>query len=231
MKKISSSIVLLILSISLWGRPKPSASPAPNPIAITMIIKAATKKVIKAIDLMIQRLQNKTIWLQNAQKLLENTMSKLHLTAISQWTLKHQQLYQKYYQELLQVKTYITYYHRIKEMVAMQTDMVKAYQKAWTLLHQDQHFTPDELQTMAQVYSGMLEQSANYLDQIYQVIKTFMTSMSDAQRIAIINKAADSLEQLYQDLKQYNRDNMLMSIHRAHSQEEITQIKQYYGLP
>ena len=52
-------------------------------IPISEIIKAAVKKVIKAVDLKIQRLQNKTIWLQNAQKVLENKMSKLKLTEIS----------------------------------------------------------------------------------------------------------------------------------------------------
>jgi hypothetical protein len=35
---------------------------------ILEIIKAGIVKVIKAVDLKIQRLQTKTIWLQNAQK-------------------------------------------------------------------------------------------------------------------------------------------------------------------
>ena len=48
-------------------------------IDIATIIKAAVKKVIKAVDLQIQRFQNKTIWLQNVQKSLENAMSKTKL--------------------------------------------------------------------------------------------------------------------------------------------------------
>ena len=44
---------------------------------IFSIIKAGVKKAIVAIDLKIQRLQNKTIWLQNAEKILENKMSEL----------------------------------------------------------------------------------------------------------------------------------------------------------
>ncbi len=34
-------------------------------IAVVEVIKAGVKKVIKAVDLKIQRLQNETIWLQN----------------------------------------------------------------------------------------------------------------------------------------------------------------------
>ena len=37
---------------------------------ITLIIKEGITKVIVAVDLKIQRLQNETIWLQNAQKTL-----------------------------------------------------------------------------------------------------------------------------------------------------------------
>ncbi len=60
---------------------------------ITLIIKEGIVKVIKAVDLKIQRLQNKTIWLQNAQKTLENSMSKLKLDEISGWVEKQRTLY------------------------------------------------------------------------------------------------------------------------------------------
>ena len=67
--------------------------------AIAEIIKAGIKKVIKAVDLKIQRLQNKTIWLQNAQKTLENALSKLKLDEIANWTEKQKEQYRKYYEE------------------------------------------------------------------------------------------------------------------------------------
>ena len=70
----------------------------------------AIKKVIKAVDLQIQRLQNKTIWLQNAQKTLENKMAKLKLEEISDWVEKQRKLYDDYFQELWKVKSALTYY-------------------------------------------------------------------------------------------------------------------------
>jgi hypothetical protein len=61
-------IIVFLTTICLTATPTQEAKAA---IAIAKIIKEAVKKVIKAVDLMIQRLQNKTIWLQNAQKVLE----------------------------------------------------------------------------------------------------------------------------------------------------------------
>ena len=89
-------------------------------IPILEIVKAVTKKVIKAIDLRIQKLQNKTIWLQNAQKKIENILSKLKLDEISDWTQKQKDLYKNYYEELAKVKSIITYYQRIKDITEKQ---------------------------------------------------------------------------------------------------------------
>lgn len=93
-------------------------------------ITGLVNRVIKAIDLKVQRLQNKTIALQNAQKVVENAMSKLHLQEITGWVQKQKDLYSGYYQELWQVKTAITYYHRVKEIIGQQTQLVAAYQRA-----------------------------------------------------------------------------------------------------
>src|SRR5437868_1368939 len=89
-------------------------------IAIAEVIKAAITKVIKAIDLQIQRLQNQTIWLQNAQKTLENTLSKTKLGEISDWTQQQKDLFGKYYKELQEIKSAIALYERIREMTEKQ---------------------------------------------------------------------------------------------------------------
>src|SRR5699024_8324978 len=64
-----------------------------------IVVKEALKKVIKAIDLRVQKLQNKTIALQNAQKQIENTLSKTKLKEISGWAKKQKKLYKNYYEE------------------------------------------------------------------------------------------------------------------------------------
>ena len=50
-------------------------------------------------------MQNKTIWLQNAQKVIENQLSKTKLTEISGWTEQQRTLYSDYYAELGKIKS------------------------------------------------------------------------------------------------------------------------------
>src|SRR5688500_16112850 len=87
---------------------------------VAQAIAEGIKKVIRAIDLKIQRWQNETIWLQNAQKTIENAMSKLRLDEISDWVERQRKLYDDYFEELWKVKTVITYYHRVKDIIDKQ---------------------------------------------------------------------------------------------------------------
>lgn len=199
-------------------------------IAVLEVIKAGVKKVIKAVDLKVQRLQNQTIWLQNAQKVLENQLSKLKLGEIADWTERQKDLYSKYYEELWQIKSAITYYKRIKDLTSRQVDIMDEYKWAWGLFKKDKHFSPEELEYMAKVYSGILEESVKNVDQLLMVVSSFKTQMSDAARLELIAAAADQMEQNYADLKKFNSGNIQQSIGRAKSLDEVATLKEIYGI-
>ena len=219
--------MICLLLLSTPGRPAEKTAALP----ILEIVKAVTKKVIKAIDLRIQKLQNKTIWLQNAQKKIENVLSKLKLDEISEWTKKQKDLYKGYYEELSKVKSLITYYERIKEITKKQTRLVSEYERAWNLFKQDKHFKENEIQYMERVYSGILEESLKNIDQIFIVLDSFATQMSDLKRLEIINEAADQIDANYDDLTLFNQQNVMLSLQRAKSEAEVNQVKQFYGIP
>jgi len=195
------------------------------------IIRKAVIKVIKAVDLAIQRQQNKVIWLQNAQKTLENTMSKLKLDEITKWTEKQRKLYDEYFKELQKVKSLITYYKRIREITDKQYRLVEQYRRVWGIIQQDGHFTPAEITYMGQVYTGILEESTKNIDQIASIITAFKTSMTDGKRIEIVNAAAERVDRNYSDLLKFNNQNMMLSLQRARSLHDAKVIKQLYGIP
>ncbi|EHQ27014.1 hypothetical protein Mucpa_2905 [Mucilaginibacter paludis DSM 18603] len=199
-------------------------------IPIVDIIKAGVKKVIKAIDLKIQRLQNETIWLQQTQKTVENVMAQTKLKEITGWVEQQRDLYKDYYDELSKVKSVIFYFKRIKTLTEMQIRLVQEYKTAWSLLRQDKHFTPQELAYMGTVYDGILHETEQNIDQIMLVINALSTQMSDAKRMEIINVAADRIEVNYSDLVQFNQQCMGLSVQRSKTREEAEQVKIIYGL-
>ena len=224
MKKILI-IVGIVLSISIAPVQHTNAQ-----IPILEIIKAGVKKVIKAVDLKIQRLQNKTIWLQNAQKTLENKMSKLKLTEISDWSKKQKELYTKYFDELWKVKNAISSYQAVRDIIKKQVQLVQEYSKAFNLSKQDKNFTADELNYMQKVYTGILNESIKNIDQIQLVINAFATQMTDAKRLEIIHAAGNNIEQNITDLRQFNQQNIIISLQRSKEKNDIDVVKKLYGL-
>lgn len=199
-------------------------------IPILEIIKAGIKKVIQAVDLKIQRLQNKTIWLQNAQKTLENKMSFLKLTQISNWSIKQKELYSKYFDELWKVKNAINSYQATKDIIKKQVQLVQEYSKAFNISKQDKNFTASELSYMQKVYTGILDESIKNIDQIQLVITALATQMTDANRMEIIHTAGTNIEQNITDLRQFNQQNIIISLQRSKEKNDIDVVKKIYGL-
>lgn len=199
-------------------------------IVVSQVLKETVGRVIRAIDLEVQRMQNKTIWLQDAQKTLENQLSKLKLSEISDWSSKQKDLFSQYYTKLWNIKTAVAYYSRISDLTQKQVALVSSYNQAWNLLKNDKHFTADELAYMSQVYSGIIQASVNDLDQILVVIHANKTQMPDARRLELVNQAADRMDSNYNDLEQFNTQNQLLSLQRAQAENEVLTLKKYYGI-
>jgi hypothetical protein len=226
MKKLKQLLIYLFVTIALLV----PAKPANAQFVIGEVIKLTVTKVIKAIDRKVQRMQNKTIWLQNAQKVIENQMSKTRLTEISGWTEQQKQLYSNYYTELGNIKATISKYQRIKDITLKQAALVSEYKKAWSLFRQDSHFNPQELSYMQQVYSGILDASVKNLDEIMLVVSPAKTQMTDEQRLELINKASDHLDENYNDLHQFNNQGIQLSLQRSKDLSDTQSIKKLYGI-
>ncbi|WP_142685747.1 conjugal transfer protein TraI [Chitinophaga polysaccharea] len=200
------------------------------PLAIIEVIKAGIKKVIKAVDLQIQRQQNKIIWLQNAQKELENVMSKLKLKEISEWTEKQRKQYDQYFQELWKIKNAISTWTRVKDVIQRQLQLVEEYKRAWNLLKSDRRFTPQEIDYMYRVYSGLLDESLKNIEQLAMVVNAFRTQMSDGQRLEFISTISAKLEKNVATLRSFSDHNFRLSLTRAKSAQEAEQVRRLYGL-
>ncbi|WP_276499362.1 conjugal transfer protein TraI [Pontibacter litorisediminis] len=224
--KASYRILLLILLLSTATEPKPAYAQDP----ITEAIKAGVTKVIVALDLQVQRIQNETIWLQNAHKVLENKLSELRLTEISEWSERQRQLYADYYAELWKVKAAIATYRQVREIITLQAALVAEYRRAYGLFRQDGKLSPEELDYLYRVYAGILSESIQHLDQALLVTSSFATQMSDAERLKRLEKAASGIRQTYSDLRRFNARQLQLCLQRAREQGDLVAMQRLYGI-
>lgn len=193
-------------------------------------ITGLVNRAIKAIDLKIQRLQNKTIGLQNAQQLIENAMTKLHLQDITDWTQRQKSLYGQYFQQLWQVKSVLTSYWKVKEIIKRQLQLVREYKSVWGRLKNDVHFSVNELDQMHRIYAGILKESLRNLDQLTIACSAFTTQMSDGKRMQLIETAGKYIEQNLADLRSFNNSNVRLSLGRAVDLADALLTKRVYGI-
>lgn len=194
------------------------------------IIQQALIAAIKAADIAVQQAQNACMDLQNAQKEVENDLSQVSLGDIGDWEQKTKDIYSEYFQELWQVKTVISDFKQITDIVAQQSQLVTEYKQAYAVIKQDSHFTPAELTYIYNVYSGIIAESVKSLDQIVLILTSFSTQMSDAARLRIIKQASSDLQRETGDLRNFNNQAAQISLQRSKDQEEINTVKALYGL-
>jgi len=205
----------------------PGLSRAQDP---TSIISEGIKTVIRAFDLVVQREQTATILLQEAQKVVENSLSETKLAEIGDWVAGLKDLYAEYFDELKTVKTVVAEYHGVAEIIQRQEQILALYRQATASLYRDPHFTAVEVSHAGSVYSGILAESVRVLDGLQAVVQSFTLQLSDEARMAEISRARAQMDKLYRDLRAFTDQNALLSLQRGGAEKEILSLKKIYGL-
>lgn len=195
------------------------------------IIDEAIKKALETADLQIQRLQTRTLWLQNTQKGLENSMAGGLLDDITGWVQQQDDLYSEYYNELWLVKDAFSSYSKVAALIEKQAQLLKDYQQATAAVKRDPHFSPGELTHILSVYSGILDAGIRNTARLGSVIQAFVTQMDDDGRLRIIDQTAADIDSNYSALRAYTQENSLLSMQRGRDEADIRTIKSLYGLP
>ncbi len=174
-------------------------------------------KVIKAIDLKVQKLQNETIWLQQAQNLAENELSKTKLSEITGWQKQLSDLYAGYFAELKTVKSSITGMTQIKRIVEMQQQVVMEYGRM-----------AKDAQVKIQ-YDALLNTSMDVLQTLYSVLNSAY-SMKDAERVCMISTLKDAMSRCLTGIQALNTQQLEMIANRTRMQADLQFVKKLNGI-
>jgi len=199
-------------------------------IPVVSLVSGIIKKVIIAIDLKVQQLQNQTIALQNAEASIENNLHLSSLNDINGWLGKEKTLYQQYYKELATVRTVIADYDEVKRIINQQEQLLTEYNNANNLFRQDKHFSASELRQMSAIYGGIIEESARNLQEVVTAVTSISTQMKDAERLLLVHHATAGIQQNLNDLRQFNNHNVQLSLARAKDEQDRQQVRELYGI-
>ena len=93
----------------------------------------------------------------------------------------------------------------------------------------DPNYTPDELTAISAGYTKLLSESADVLQDLKNVVNVTGMSLTDAERLAVINNAYKSLLNYRNLVNYYTRKNISVSYLRAKKKNDTDRVLALYG--
>jgi len=139
-------------------------------------------------------------------------------------------LHKAFLDGLLAVSPGVKQYKRVADIINLQLRLMASYQSAWAKFRQDPHFTPDEIGLLGSVYSGVFNQTVQFLNSLTMVLTDGQLRANDGERIRQIDGLYSGMQDRWIFLQSVNNRTEWLSLQRAAAAGENTGLKQLYGL-
>lgn len=150
--------------------------------------------------------------------------------SVKQITEGNFSLHDVFISKLMAVNPVIKNYKRVADIISYQKYMVKEYQQAFSRFNASQVFNKNEIKYLVQVYKGLLNQSLQNIDELTTIITSSKLSMSDDERIKIIDRIYEDTSDKLQFLKSFNRKTNVLMLQRNREKDETQHLQNLYQL-
>lgn len=135
----------------------------------------------------------------------------------------------RYYDALKDVHDVIKGGVKVKKSIEMVADISEIYVRNYQKMLGDPNYTPDELSTISFGYARLLSESADVLQDLKNVVNITGMSLSDAERLAIIDQSYKRLLEYRNLVQYYTNKNISVSYLRAKKKKDTDRVMALYG--
>ncbi|EHQ24773.1 hypothetical protein [Mucilaginibacter paludis] len=150
--------------------------------------------------------------------------------SISQLSKGNFDLHSVYLNGLLSINPTVKNYGRVVEIITQQASLISEYKSAYKQFRQSGLFSAAELNYMSNVYTQLVNQSLQNLDDLTNVLTAGKLRMSDDERMRAIDRIYASSSDKLQFLRYFNRQGVLLNIQRSKDIGDTRTVKQLYGI-
>ena len=135
----------------------------------------------------------------------------------------------KYYDALKAVNDVIKGGVKVKKSIELVADISEIYVRNYQKMLGDPNYMPDELSTISFGYAKLLNESADVLQDLKNVVNVTGMSLSDAERLAIIDQSYKRLLEYRNLVQYYTNKNISVSYLRAKKKKDTDRVMALYG--
>ena len=137
----------------------------------------------------------------------------------------------EYYDALKKAKNLVRDARKVQQTILLVGDITDIYVNSFERMLNDPYFTVEELSAIALGYTKLLEESAHLLNDLKSVVNENGLSMSDKDRMDIIDKCYSEMLQYRGLVQYYTNKNIGVSYLRARKQNDVDRVMSLYGSP
>ncbi len=168
----------------------------------------------------------------NATKnIVQTSTTATNMVKNFQETVKIYQQGKEFYDGLKKVKNLVKDARKVQQTILMVGDITDIYVTNFERMLSDPYFSAEELSAIASGYTILLEESANVLNDLRNIVNENGLSMSDKERMEVIDLCYNRVYSYRGLVQYYTNKNIGVSYLRAKKKSDQDRILALYGSP
>ena len=171
-----------------------------------------------------------------AQGIVNSTNQMVHTSSTAtntlqnfQQTVKIFEQSKKYYDALQSVHNLVKGARRVQQTMLLVGDISQIYVSNFQMMLNDTNYSAEELTAMAAGYTKLLSESADLLSDLKQIINPSGLSMTDKERLDIIDRIYYEMLEYRNLTEYYTRKNISVSFLRSRQRGDSERVRALYG--
>lgn len=144
-------------------------------------------------------------------------------------TVKIYQQAKQYYDALKAVNNLVRDARKVQEIILMVGDVSDIYVTNFQKMMGDENFSAKELDVIAYGYTQLLQESNGVLQDLKQVINVSTLSMTDKDRMDVVDECYRSMRRCRNLVNYYTNKNIAVSYLRAKKKNDLDRVMKLYG--
>ncbi|MDE6879104.1 MAG: DUF4141 domain-containing protein [Odoribacter sp.] len=165
----------------------------------------------------------------SSQQLVQNTTTATNMIKNFEETVKIYQQGKAYYDALKSIHNLIRDARKVQKTILAIGEISDIYVTNFQKMLSDKNYSTEELSAIAFGYTRLLEESTDLLLEMKEVVNVNGLSMTDAERMAVIDRVYNSVLRYRNLVNYYTQKNIAVSYLRSKRKGDTDRIMSLYG--
>jgi multidrug efflux pump subunit AcrB len=121
-------------------------------------------------------------------------------------------------------------YSKVGDIIAFQVEIIQSYKSAYKYVQSISLYNPHEIDFIYRVYTNLVNNSSNDLDELITAITTNELEMKDDERLKRIDAIYTSMQDKYAFAKSFGDQAKVLAVQKAKDKNNIETSRSFYGI-